>query len=516
MRRTNPVLVRLRNNSGASIDNGGANIHIPVLALIDYKLVVKETTDELSHKELRYNDCSDVTTNQDGHPGSKVAMDINFDAESTQHLVDANEMALKTKHDLATLVVLTMPVVKPVVIERILLIMAALDQFRWAYLHTRVNKRYVFVKLLTLASTKAFVSAARTVFEVKFTSDLVGGVEDFTGASAGTSLLTADVTKLLQQPKGQENLLPLDAAKEYTVDNSELVDVPSHMKPAIIDEIIEFRLKVVRDEARRRAHEAELEQSRAKQKLKEMYERITLGVDNNDLGHQTNTKPVYYAKDEQDGLDDVEYAQYLQNEQKRKDEKQYANMLSAIKEKERTERQKLEEELMTLRQYEDHIEVSRDRYLEELSLMVMGEPSSKWLLLPEIISYHETNFLYYQKRRAEKRVREQSWDEEDRAKESSSRQVELKIDEAPVSKRPHKLEGSDREVIIDAKLSKKIAELSETYVGLVDDTLVDIITSNLKKNGTRGGLILVEDLKEVLDDDAQILVDELFEFIVQL
>ena len=515
LRLTNQVLARLRSNHVRSLADGGANIHIPVLALIDYELVVNETTAELRSKDVIFSDSLDNTADTDGRVGSKSVHDINFDHEKPLHLVEASDLAPRSKHDLATLVVLTMPVVKPLVIERILSILTGRGQFRWAFLHTRVTKRYVFVKLPSLASTKAFISVARSVFDVSFLSDVFGDVES-AEAGPNLALLVSDVTKLLQQPKGQEAELPLDAAKEYTIDNSELIDVPSHMKSSIIDEIVEFRLKVVRDEARRRAQEAELEQNRAKQKLKEMYERITLDVDSTGVVSMEYEASPSNVRDEQNNMDDNQYSQHIKDEKKKQNLKRYAAMLTAVKNKEHIERLNLEEQLLRLSRYEEDINASKDRFLEELSMMAMGEPSSKWLLLPDILSYHGANYPYYQKKRAEKRAREQAWDEEDRKDEANSLQVKLEVDETPETKRPHVSKFTDREVIFDEKLSAKIAELSETYVGLVDETLIEIITSNLKKTGTRGSANLVKELKEVLDDDAQILVDELFDFILKL
>ena len=62
------------------------------------------------------------------------------------------------------------------------------------------------------------------------------------------------------------------------------------------------------------------------------------------------------------------------------------------------------------------------------------------------------------------------------------------------------------------RIHDKINALVEEYLGIQDDFLVDVIKQHIEVNNFGGKAVLVQDLVEVLDEDAGNLVNDLYSF----
>ncbi|CAN3369415.1 U1 small nuclear ribonucleoprotein component Snu71p [Diutina catenulata] len=505
--RPNRVLAKLRHCP--DVENT-VNIAVPVSAEVDVSSVVSDNSARLAGPlELDFGDSAGAVQGQN----STKTPAINFATEKPQFLVELSELIPKTVHDQVTSVVVTMGAVKPILVEKVVLEIAeGVQGLTWGLSNLSTSRRLAVVKLPTIAAAQAFVGRAKGVEGVDVTFDRQLFTEDdeekATEVSADDNNLSARVAELLSAPRGQDKPKQ-ELAKEYTVEESELVDVPRAMKPVIVDELISFRLQVLRNENQRRARETAQEQQRAKEKLKEMYERITeesqMEVD--------VPETIIELPDEHENLDDSQYTSMIERKEREKHEREYAIALAQVEVEEKRACEKLPAELTALRSYEKTVSDVRERWLEELRRLAMA-PAHRPVLLPEIVSLYSTNHSLYTKQRQEKRSREEAQDEADREDEAAENAEKQKIDDEPTNAPPEpQAKRPRKEITFNEALSAKIGELLETYVGVADDLLVDMIDTNLRIHGTDGGELLVGELREVLDDDAQTLVDELYEYI---
>ena len=67
-----------------------------------------------------------------------------------------------------------------------------------------------------------------------------------------------------------------------------------------------------------------------------------------------------------------------------------------------------------------------------------------------------------------------------------------------------------------SKLNDKIIELVEEYLGVKDEFLVQVINDNLQNSSLSKKKELIEELVEVLDEDSENLVNDLWKYIEKL
>ncbi|KAK6464267.1 hypothetical protein DFJ63DRAFT_67643 [Scheffersomyces coipomensis] len=314
--------------------------------------------------------------------------------------------------------------------------------------------------------------------------------------------------------------------------SNELIDVPSNMREGIVKDIIKFRSEVLNIEREMRKKEIENERKGTKERLKKIYEGIKETNEETVVKSSKDTPEVIARIVEFPELNDKEYDAFLKTEDEESLEKNYILKLAQMQATESIERLQLESTLQKLKSYEQDLINNKERYFKEIQKASEFDPTvevlnrQKMSHFTSILKFYADDYAGYMSERSEKRLAEELADKEIEKNES-----ELNKDEAAPSVKKIKVEAQvdtevvdesiDDNVFVIAKLSQedtekineKIKSLVEEYLGEVDDTLVNTISKNITKNNLEAKEDLVKDLSEVLEEDAESLTNDLWEFI---
>ena len=313
----------------------------------------------------------------------------------------------------------------------------------------------------------------------------------------------------------------------YKVDNSELIDVPTHMRESIVKDVIKFRSRVLLKEKEKRKREIEMERIKTKNKLKELFEGIK---ETNELEKNTATpepesssaRPkIESTRDEYEEMNDDEYLEYKELEEADKLEKQYQEELIKMKNRERIERYQLLDRLESLEKYESNLIDNKLKFIDEFRNIDKDSTGKSTSQLGALVNLYTYNYNLYLKTRIQKRNFEQTKDEQDEKQEQQELQTSQSVDQFVVSQLVTKKPKKDTSDIIINNLSKevkqqlqsKIVDLVQEYLGVEDDVLVDVINENLQNMILNGRKELIQELSEVLDEDAENLVNGLWEYV---
>lgn len=141
----------------------------------------------------------------------------------------------------------------------------------------------------------------------------------------------------------------------------------------------------------------------------------------------------------------------------------------------------------------------------------------------EITTMYVYRYGDYLKQRHTKRSLEMKLDVEDAVAEEKEHDNEIKHEPKVAQVKKQKLDTSTKlklDLLVIESLSEdlknqihdKISQLVEEYLGIQDDFLTDVIKQHIEVSGFNGKATLVLDLVEVLDEDAENLVDDLYQF----
>lgn len=380
-----------------------------------------------------------------------------------------------------------------------------------------------------------------------------------------TDNLKAKINLIINNPinytKGKKNSgtedldQVLDSYSNYKVDNNDLIDIPNNMKENIIKDIIRFRSRMLLIEKEQRKKEIEMERIKTKNKLKELFEGIkenstdsTTRKAINKAAVGVNISPKVSHRDEYEDMNDKEYEEFIAVEERNKLNDQYNKKLKSFQNNQHAEYIKLTNKLKSLQNYEFDLIDNKLKYIDNLKNYQTNGSAH----------LYTHNYSDYLRMRSQKRSLEETKDAEDVKQEleeikknggqvaSTNTNTNTKpstyssgvselattsvetpkstttttttndTTDEPVAK---KSKLAKEIIIIDLpptvkqSLQEKIVELVENSLGIKDEFLIQVINENLEASNLDNKQELIDELVQVLDEDAESLVNELWDYI---
>lgn len=378
-----------------------------------------------------------------------------------------------------------------------------------------------------------------------------------------TDNLKAKINLIINNPinytKGKKNSgtedldQVLDSYSNYKVDNNDLIDIPNNMKENIIKDIIKFRSRMLLIEKEQRKKEIEMERIKTKNKLKELFEGIkenstdsTTRKATNKAAVGVNISPKVSHRDEYEDMNDKEYEEFIAVEERNKLNDQYNKKLKSFQNNQHAEYIKLTNKLKSLQNYESDLIDNKLKYIDNL----------KNYQTNGLAHLYTHNYSDYLRMRSQKRSLEETKDAEDVKQEleeikknggqvastntntntkpstysSGVSELATTSVETPKSTTTTTNDTTDEPVAKKSKLAKeiiiidlpptvkqslqeKIVELVENSLGIKDEFLIQVINENLEASNLDNKQELIDELVQVLDEDAESLVNELWDYI---
>lgn len=380
-----------------------------------------------------------------------------------------------------------------------------------------------------------------------------------------TDNLKAKINLIINNPinytKGKKNSgtedldQVLDSYSNYKVDNNDLIDIPNNMKENIIKDIIRFRSRMLLIEKEQRKKEIEMERIKTKNKLKELFEGIKENSTDSTTRKATNKaavgvtiSPKVSHRDEYEDMNDKEYEEFIAVEERNKLNDQYNKKLKSFQNNQHAEYIKLTNKLKSLQNYESDLIDNKLKYIDNLKNYQTNGSAH----------LYTHNYSDYLRMRSQKRSLEEIKDAEDMKQEleeikknggqvaSTNTNTNTKpstyssgvselattsvetpkstttttttndTTDEPVAK---KSKLAKEIIIIDLpptvkqSLQEKIVELVENSLGIKDEFLIQVINENLEASNLDNKQELIDELVQVLDEDAESLVNELWDYI---
>lgn len=380
-----------------------------------------------------------------------------------------------------------------------------------------------------------------------------------------TDNLKAKINLIINNPinytKGKKNSgtedldQVLDSYSNYKVDNNDLIDISNNMKENIIKDIIRFRSRMLLIEKEQRKKEIEMERIKTKNKLKELFEGIKENSTDSTTRKATNKaavgvtiSPKVSHRDEYEDMNDKEYEEFIAVEERNKLNDQYNKKLKSFQNNQHAEYIKLTNKLKSLQNYESDLIDNKLKYIDNL----------KNYQTNGLAHLYTHNYSDYLRMRSQKRSLEEIKDAEDMKQEleeikknggqvaSTNTNTNTKpstyssgvselattsvetpkstttttttndTTDEPVAK---KSKLAKEIIIIDLpptvkqSLQEKIVELVENSLGIKDEFLIQVINENLEASNLDNKQELIDELVQVLDEDAESLVNELWDYI---
>lgn len=310
----------------------------------------------------------------------------------------------------------------------------------------------------------------------------------------------------------------MQSYSNYKVDYNDLIDVPNEMKEGIIKDIIKFRSRMLLIEKENRQKQIEQERVVTKNKLNELFKGIEKTEQEKKKKEEQSTSEVAIKEEvvtipEQfESLNDEEYSKMIDEREANEYSQEYQSRLANFSKHHASEKSKLEFKLEKLLNYESNLIELKLSHIENMRNYEKSEVST-------LYTYRYNDYL---KQRNAKRSLELRMDAEDAAAEEKElTEIEQEPD-VPIKKK--KLDVNDKLKLsnlpdlqfltadMKERIHDKINALVEEYLGIQDDFLVDVIKQHIEVNNFGGKAVLVQDLVEVLDEDAGNLVNDLYSF----
>lgn len=378
-----------------------------------------------------------------------------------------------------------------------------------------------------------------------------------------TDNLKAKINLIINNPinytKGKKNSgtedldQVLDSYSNYKVDNNDLIDISNNMKENIIKDIIRFRSRMLLIEKEQRKKEIEMERIKTKNKLKELFEGIKENSTDSTTRKATNKaavgvtiSPKVSHRDEYEDMNDKEYEEFIAVEERNKLNDQYNKKLKSFQNNQHAEYIKLTNKLKSLQNYESDLIDNKLKYIDNL----------KNYQTNGLAHLYTHNYSDYLRMRSQKRSLEETKDAEDVKQEleeikknggqvastntntntkpstysSGVSELATTSVETPKSTTTTTNDTTDEPVAKKSKLAKeiiiidlpptvkqslqeKIVELVENSLGIKDEFLIQVINENLEASNLDNKQELIDELVQVLDEDAESLVNELWDYI---
>lgn len=443
--------------------------------------------------------------------------------------------------------------------------------------HELIDLKLIFIKFDQLKDLKWFLLTYRdhisqlipnvTIITNDKVNEYLNNNKDSSLAKVEPSKITdnlkAKINLIINNPinytKGKKNSgtedldQVLDSYSNYKVDNNDLIDIPNNMKENIIKDIIRFRSRMLLIEKEQRKKEIEMERIKTKNKLKELFEGIkenstdsTTRKATNKAAVGVNISPKVSHRDEYEDMNDKEYEEFIAVEERNKLNDQYNKKLKSFQNNQHAEYIKLTNKLKSLQNYESDLIDNKLKYIDNL----------KNYQTNGLAHLYTHNYSDYLRMRSQKRSLEETKDAEDVKQEleeikknggqvastntntntkpstysSGVSELATTSVETPKSTTTTTNDTTDEPVAKKSKLAKeiiiidlpptvkqslqeKIVELVENSLGIKDEFLIQVINENLEASNLDNKQELIDELVQVLDEDAESLVNELWDYI---
>lgn len=443
--------------------------------------------------------------------------------------------------------------------------------------HELIDLKLIFIKFDQLKDLKWFLLTYRdhisqlipnvTIITNDKVNEYLNNNKDSSLAKVEPSKITdnlkAKINLIINNPinytKGKKNSgtedldQVLDSYSNYKVDNNDLIDIPNNMKENIIKDIIRFRSRMLLIEKEQRKKEIEMERIKTKNKLKELFEGIkenstdsTTRKAINKAAVGVNISPKVSHRDEYEDMNDKEYEEFIAVEERNKLNDQYNKKLKSFQNNQHAEYIKLTNKLKSLQNYESDLIDNKLKYIDNLKNYQTNGSAH----------LYTHNYSDYLRMRSQKRSLEETKDAEDVKQEleeikknggqvastntntntkpstysSGVSELATTSVETPKSTTTTTNDTTDEPVAKKSKLAKeiiiidlpptvkqslqeKIVELVENSLGIKDEFLIQVINENLEASNLDNKQELIDELVQVLDEDAESLVNELWDYI---
>lgn len=443
--------------------------------------------------------------------------------------------------------------------------------------HELIDLKLIFIKFDQLKDLKWFLLTYRdhisqlipnvTIITNDKVNEYLNNNKDSSLAKVEPSKITdnlkAKINLIINNPinytKGKKNSgtedldQVLDSYSNYKVDNNDLIDIPNNMKENIIKDIIRFRSRMLLIEKEQRKKEIEMERIKTKNKLKELFEGIKENSTDSTTRKATNKaavgvtiSPKVSHRDEYEDMNDKEYEEFIAVEERNKLNDQYNKKLKSFQNNQHAEYIKLTNKLKSLQNYESDLIDNKLKYIDNL----------KNYQTNGLAHLYTHNYSDYLRMRSQKRSLEEIKDAEDMKQEleeikknggqvastntntntkpstysSGVSELATTSVETPKSTTTTTNDTTDEPVAKKSKLAKeiiiidlpptvkqslqeKIVELVENSLGIKDEFLIQVINENLEASNLDNKQELIDELVQVLDEDAESLVNELWDYI---
>lgn len=311
----------------------------------------------------------------------------------------------------------------------------------------------------------------------------------------------------------------MQSYSDYKVDYNDLIDVPNEMKEGIIRDIIKFRSRMLLIEKENRQKQIENERLVTKNKLNELFK----GIETTEAGRKSKEnqlsngvvekEDVVVIPEQYENLSDEQYEKMIRERETSEYQQKYQVQLANFMKQHASEKSILESKLGKLLNYETKLMDNKLNQIEELRNYEKLEITTMYV-------YRYGDYL---KQRHTKRSLEMKLDVEDAAAEEKEHDNGIKHEPKVAQVKKQKLDTSTKLKLdllvmesldedLKSQIHDKISNLVEEYLGIQDDFLTDVIKQHIEVSGFNGKTTLVLDLVEVLDEDAENLVDDLYQF----
>lgn len=300
--------------------------------------------------------------------------------------------------------------------------------------------------------------------------------------------------------------------ESYKVENSDLVEVPADMKDVIVKDIIRFRSHVLAVERERRKRELEAERRKARLRLNEIFRDMRqTKTENEDVEMEADDEEP--QEDEFSDMDDDEYEKHLQLQESKRLDELYEAKVQSMHSKEKTMKYQLLEDLEAVLNYEKNLSSIKASLVDELRSFRETEALENPNLSSKMHLYYNDHLAYLRLRNGE-RLREEEEDRKDEEEEElSGIKILLKAQVPDEKPEPSAVEVSKLNLTQLELVKSKIGSLVEEYLGIQEPLLISFIYDFIIEHGMGDTESLVSELAETLDDDADAVVKELYEFI---
>lgn len=554
IKQVSPFTVKTNNNFSVLSALRGYKTHQKTseIETLLIPVVADQDIEEILNQNKRKNAANASRIEEDGNGMEIVeesAQDSLQDVDPDSYVELSHLESKNRQHQIATVLFENFPALRKSLVDRTLAMMMELvpseliKTFQWSILEpgstgSRSDITNVFVRFSSVDMAEwvhGNKSQLQKIFRgvvLAFDQELASGASTIT--SEEVKKQGDEISRILSNKKnlsvgskksGTEDLdQVMQYYRTYKVENSELVEVPKDLKETIVKDIIKFRAKVLTIERDRRKKEIERERRKAKLRLTQIVEGITTAADVNDREEPNADMDVEIEEKTNplDSLNEDEYEAFLAEEEQKRFEKSFQTNLAEMESLESSERTTLLEQLDLAVNYESNLIDNKLGLIDEIRVFQDAETSRS--SSGSKLRLYYTNHSEYARVRNIERTKEEKLDAADAQQTEEVTVAKVPLSETVVVEEVaavHKEKDTmDVEVVVSDlsaeildSIQAKIGDLIEEYLGIKEEVLIDYIFEFVKEHNLGQKEELISELLETLDEDSNVVVEQLHEFI---